>query len=273
MIDALLWDVDGTLAETERDGHRVAFNRAFEDLGLPWRWDVDRYGKLLQVTGGVERLIHDMQGRADAPASPAAREDLARRLHGRKNAHYAELMGTQGIALREGVRELIDECRARGVRLGVVTTTSRANVDALLGRHLGPAWDAWFAVVVCGEDVRAKKPAPDAYVLALRVLGSTPTASVAIEDSPAGVAAARAAGVPVIVTRSVYFAHDAIEGAIAIGPGLHTRDGWCPVLLEGARGDEGAHSAMRPPARVTLEDIAAWHVLGVEGDAAGGRAR
>ena len=272
-IDALLWDVDGTLAETELDGHRVAFNRAFEQAGLPWRWDAARYGELLQVTGGLERLLHDIEGHRDAPASPAAREGLARRLHGLKNAHYAELMRTQGIALRAGVRELIDECRTGGVRLGVVTTSARANVDALLGRHLGPAWATWFDAVVCGEDVRAKKPAPDAYVLALRVLGLTPAACVAIEDSPAGVAAARGAGVPVIVTRSIYFAHDAIEGAIAVGPGLHTRAGWVPACdrADHASGDDSAN--VRLATHVTLDDIASWRRLGVNRDAAGGRAR
>jgi HAD superfamily hydrolase (TIGR01509 family) len=268
MIGALLWDVDGTLAETERDGHRVAFNRAFEGEGLPWRWDVDHYGELLKVTGGVERMLHHMQGRTDVPASTTAREDLARRLHGRKNAHYAQLMRTQGIALREGVRELIDECRARGVQLAIVTTTSRANVEVLLGHHLGPAWATWFATVVCGEDVRAKKPAPDAYHLALRVLALAPSSCVAIEDSPAGVAAARAADVPVVVTRSVYFAHDAIdgvidgviEGVIAVGPGLHRRDGWSPALDDA--------DLTRSAARVTLDDIAAWQGIGVNRDGA-----
>ncbi len=256
MFEALLWDVDGTLAETERDGHRVAFNRAFEDEGLPWRWHVDRYAELLRVTGGVERMLHDMDSRADAPGTRDARNDLARRLHRRKNVHYAERMRTHGIALREGVRELIDECHTRGVRQGIVTTTSRTNVEALLASHLGAAWATWFAVVVCGEDVRTKKPAPDAYVLALRVLGLPSKACVAIEDSPVGVAAARAAGVPVVVTRSVYFDRDAIEGAIAVGPGLHQRDGWHPALEVGTTADD---AAAQHGSHVTLDDIAAWH--------------
>jgi HAD superfamily hydrolase (TIGR01509 family) len=255
MIQALLWDVDGTLAETERDGHRVAFNLAFEEEGVPWRWDADRYGELLHVTGGVERLLYDMTSRADAPATPAARDDLARRLHRRKNAYYAERLRMHGMALRDGVRELIEECRARGVLQGIVTTTSRGNVEALLASHLGAAWATWFAVVVCGEDVRAKKPAPDAYVLALRVLGLPPRVCVAIEDSPGGVVAACAAELPVVVTRSVYFARDTIEGALAVGPGLHRRDGWQPVLEVAAKTDGNEPRGMR----VTLDDIAAWH--------------
>jgi phosphoglycolate phosphatase-like HAD superfamily hydrolase len=132
MLKAVLWDVDGTLAETERDGHRVAFNRAFESLGLAWRWDVDRYGELLAVTGGRERILHDMASRPDAPASEAAREQLARRLHARKTEIYAGIAGHGQLPLRPGVRELMEACLAQGVRMGIATTTSRPNVEALL---------------------------------------------------------------------------------------------------------------------------------------------
>ena len=100
-LRALLWDVDGTLAETERDGHRVAFNLAFEALGLPWRWDVARYGALLRVTGGRERLMHDMSTRTDAPPTPGERDALARALHARKNAIFGELVRGGGLPLRE----------------------------------------------------------------------------------------------------------------------------------------------------------------------------
>jgi phosphoglycolate phosphatase-like HAD superfamily hydrolase len=140
VIEALLWDVDGTLAESERDGHRVAFNRAFEALGLPWRWDAAHYGTLLRITGGRERLLADMTSRADAPQVAGEREALARELHRRKNGFYAELVGGGAIALREGVAELIDEAAARGVRQGIATTTSRVNVDALLRRQFGEHW-------------------------------------------------------------------------------------------------------------------------------------
>ncbi|MCU0977226.1 MAG: HAD-IA family hydrolase [Steroidobacteraceae bacterium] len=248
-IRALLWDVDGTLAETERDGHRVAFNLAFAARGLPWRWDEARYGALLSVTGGRERLIHDMSRRDDAPRSAGEREALARELHAAKNAIYAELLRERGIPLREGVLELMRECRERGVAMGIATTTSRANVDALLGAHFGGRWTDWFAAVVCGEDVARKKPDPEAYRRALRALGVEPGRAVAVEDSPAGVAAARAAGVPVIVTRSVYFAQSALEGAAAVGPGLGGLRGWQPSpAARSAAGD----------ARVGLDDIAQW---------------
>lgn len=247
-LRALLLDVDGTLAETERDGHRVAFNQAFEALGLPWRWSVERYGELLAVSGGRERLLHDMGSRADAPPLGLEREALARELHRRKNLFYAELVGRQGVPLREGVSELLDECRLRGLPLGIATTTSAANVDALLRPHLGPNWAAGFAVRICGEDVARKKPDPEVYTLALRHLGLQPLQTLALEDSPGGVAAARAADVPVVVTRSIYFADATLEGAIAIGPGLGKRDGWQP-----------APPAAPLPGRIGLDDLRHWH--------------
>lgn len=245
-MKALLWDVDGTLAETERDGHRVAFNQAFEALGLPWRWDAPRYGELLAVTGGRERLLADMATRSDAPVTADEREALARELHALKNRRYADLVRTGGLPLRPGVRELIDEAAAQGLRQAITTTTSRSNVDALLGVHLGPRWQQRFDAVICGEDVQRKKPDPEVFRLALQALGLPPLATLALEDSPGGVAAARAADVPVVVTRSVYFERTTLEGAIAIGPGMHQRPGWQPALA----GDAG---------RVTVDDLRSWH--------------
>jgi HAD superfamily hydrolase (TIGR01509 family) len=243
--------VDGTLAETERDGHRVAYNRAFEACGLPWRWDDRYYGPLLHVSGGFERLMHDMASRADAPASVEARAALARAIHAKKNAYYAELVQDGVIPLRHGVMALMRECRERDLTMGITTTTSRANVDALLTVHLGVRWRAWFAVVVCSEDVERKKPDPEVYVRAVAALRLSPHQVLAIEDSPDGAAAAIAAGVPVIVARSAYFAGAHIDAARAVGPGLHERPGWQPTLS--LRNDSGA--------MVGLEDLEAWWQL------------
>lgn len=249
-IKAVLWDVDGTVAETERDGHRVAFNQAFEACGVPWRWDEIAYGDLLRVTGGRERLMHDMNSRTDAPALAGQRDALAREIHAHKNAIYADLVKRGGIPLREGVLALMQECRGRGVRMGVTTTTSRSNVAALFKVHLGAQWQDWFSVLVCGEDVHRKKPDPEVYLSALRQLGVSPLEAVAIEDSPGGVEAARAAHVPVVVTRSAYFAKVAIEGATAIGPGLHDRRDWRPAL--------GLQPADPVRTTVGLDDIDGW---------------
>ena len=248
VLKAVLWDVDGTIAETERDGHRIAFNRAFEAFGLPWRWDELLYGELLQITGGRERLLHDLQTRPGAPAQPAALDALAKTLHAKKNALYADLVGTGRIPLREGVAKLMAQCHARGVRMGIATTTSRSNVDALMRWHFGASWAQQFPVIVCGEDVERKKPDPAVYLQALQRLGIDPLEAVAIEDSPTGAAAARAAGIPVVVTRSVYFEPSSIEGALAAGPGLHSRRGWWPALRTGTDERES----------VDLDDIEAW---------------
>jgi beta-phosphoglucomutase-like phosphatase (HAD superfamily) len=216
-LKALLWDVDGTLAETERDGHRVAFNRAFEDCGVPWRWDEAQYGALLRITGGRERLLFDMNQRPNAPP-PAERDAIARAVHAKKNAYYAELVNSAGIALREGVLDLMNECRERNVRMGIATTTSRTNVEALLRVHLGVRWADRFAVIVCGEDVQQKKPDPEVYVKALHALAIGP-----LDAAP-------------------------IEGAVAVGPGLHTRHGWRPGLQVAAGDTRG----------VDLDDIEGW---------------
>lgn len=205
-LEALLWDVDGTLAETERDGHRVAFNMAFARAGLGWRWDATRYGTLLHVTGGRERMLADMAHRTDAPPTPEARESLARALHASKNEAYAWLVAQGRITAREGVVAVIEAAHAAGLRQAIVTTTSRVNVEALLPRLLGAHWQTYFAAVVCGEDVARKKPAPDAYQLALAQLKLPPGQALAIEDSPPGVAAARAAGLAVARRPSHYFA-------------------------------------------------------------------
>ena len=201
----LLWDVDGTIAETERDGHRVAFNLAFAQAGLDWGWDERRYGELLHITGGRERLLHFMQGRDDVPRDPVAQEELATRLHQLKNQHYAAMVNEGLIPARPGVLSLIREARAAGVRQGIATTTSRSNVQALLGRLLGADWCSWFEVVVCGEDTQRKKPDPEVYLKALQSLRLEAAQAVAIEDSSPGVAAALAAGLQVWWRPSVYF--------------------------------------------------------------------
>jgi HAD superfamily hydrolase (TIGR01509 family) len=189
MLKAILWDVDGTLAETERDGHLVAFNRAFEALALPWRWSQERYGELLAVAGGRERLLHDMQTQPQAPALPAERAELVERIHVLKNQLYAAIIAAGALPLRAGVSELFEDCAAAGVRMAIVTTTSEANVAALLAARLGPGWRSRFAAVMCAEQAPQKKPDPQVYLRALQALKLAPEQALAIEDAPAGVGA------------------------------------------------------------------------------------
>lgn len=247
MLRALLWDLDGTLAETERDGHLVAFNLAFAEAGLARRWDDARYAELLAVSGGFERLLHDMPVWPDAPKSEAERKALARSLHLKKNDHYARWVAQGHIPLRAGVAELMRECQRRGLRMAITTTTSRSNVAALMSAQLGSHWADTFALVLCGDDVSAKKPDPEVYLRALKALGIQAHQALAVEDSPAGVLAARGADIAVIVTRSHYFAQASVPGAMAVGPGLHQRRGWLPAL----RGEGG----------VSLDDLMAWQSL------------
>jgi HAD superfamily hydrolase (TIGR01509 family) len=207
MMKALIWDVDGTLAETERDGHRLAFNQAFEAAGLRWRWDVARYGELLSVTGGRERLLHDMASRPDAPAGPEQRQVMAAALHLRKNQAYAGIVNMGRIDPRPGVLRLMTQAQAAGVRLAIATTTSRSNVEALLGGWFGRHWQDRFAAVVCGEDVTRKKPDPQVYLKALAALELPASQAVAIEDSVPGMTAAAGAGLAVLLTPSIYFPH------------------------------------------------------------------
>lgn len=228
MIEALLWDVDGTLAETERDGHRIAFNQAFQALNIPWRWNEQRYGALLKVSGGRERLLHDMRFQEDAPAESGAREQLAESVHRLKNQLYADIVAGGLLTLRDGVRELMEDCVQAGVRMGIVTTTSRCNVDALLARQLGDSWRSLFATVVCAEQAPRKKPHPQAYFVALQALQLEPHLAVAIEDATAGVSAAQAAGIPVVITHSHYFPSVRSARALATGASLGLSHGWTP---------------------------------------------
>jgi len=210
--DALIFDVDGTLAETE-ELHRRAFNHAFARHGLDWHWDRAAYRDLLRVTGGKERIraFHDRQW--IAPALSDA--DIAE-LHRTKTDHYAELIETGCCPLRPGVTDLLTSIRARGQRLAIATTTSHGNIDALLSRALGPRWAKDFDAIVAGDDVRHKKPAPDVYLEVLSRLNLTSSDCVAIEDSANGLIAASGAGIPVLITRSMYFRDDDFSAALMV---------------------------------------------------------
>ncbi|TYO66896.1 HAD family hydrolase [Bradyrhizobium hipponense] len=201
---ALIFDVDGTLAETE-ELHRQAFNEAFLRHGLAWHWDRAVYKDLLRITGGKERIRAYHARRRAAP--PLSDVDIAE-LHRIKTAHYAELVETGCCPLRPGVAELLAAARSRGQRLAIATTTSRGNIDALLSRALGKRWAADFEAIVAGDDVRHKKPAPDVYLEILGRLKLEAANCVAIEDSANGLLAASRANIPVVITHSMFFRDD-----------------------------------------------------------------
>lgn len=203
-LAAFIFDVDGTLADTERDGHRVAFNHAFAEAGLDWHWDVALYGKLLAVTGGKERMRHYLDRYRPDWTRPADLDALIARLHAAKTRHYTRLLAQGGIPLRPGVARLLDEARTAGIRLAIATTTTPENVTVLLEHAIAPEAVAWFEVIAAGDVVPAKKPAPDIYRYALDKLGLAPDACLAFEDSENGLRAARDAGLRTVITVNDY---------------------------------------------------------------------
>jgi HAD superfamily hydrolase (TIGR01509 family) len=203
-LTAFLFDVDGTLADTERDGHRVAFNQAFAEAGLDWHWDVPLYGELLAVTGGKERMRHYLDRYRPDWARPADLDSLIAGLHAAKTKHYTKLLAQGGIPLRPGVARLLNEARAAGIRLAIATTTTPENVTALLEHAISPQAVHWFEVIAAGDVVPAKKPAPDIYDYALAKMKLTPDVCLAFEDSENGLHSARGAGLRTVITVNDY---------------------------------------------------------------------
>ncbi|WP_024851124.1 HAD family hydrolase [Hydrogenovibrio kuenenii] len=215
-LKALLFDVDGTLADTERDGHRVAFNMAFKDAGLDWNWDEALYGDLLAVTGGKERIRFYLDEFNTGFEKPANFDDFVKGLHESKTNFYTQLMAEGKIPLRTGVERLIKEAKEAGMRMAVVTTTTPANVTALLESTLGPDSESWFEVIAAGDIVPAKKPAPDIYDWALEQMDLTPEEAIAFEDSSNGIKSSSAANLKTIVTINEYTKDDDFSDAVVV---------------------------------------------------------
>lgn len=202
-IEALIFDCDGVLVDTERDGHRVAFNRAFAALGLAAHWDEAKYGELLAVAGGKERMRHyfDTEGWPDGIVD---REDLIRQLHQRKTDLFMQIIASGELPLRSGVRRVVDEALAAGVPLAVCSTSNERAVNRVVGKMLGEDRKARFAAILAGDVVSKKKPDPEIYLLARDTLGVDPVRCVVVEDSRNGLLAAKGAGMKCLVTISAY---------------------------------------------------------------------
>jgi HAD superfamily hydrolase (TIGR01509 family) len=200
-LKALIFDVDGTLAETERDGHRLAFNRAFAAAGLNWHWSVELYGKLLAIAGGKERINFYIEQYQPDGVTTDSLENLIIKLHQSKTKYYQQLLQTGAIPLRPGVKRLIKEAKKQGIRLAIATTSALPNAMALLEQTLNPEW---FEIIAAGDIVPAKKPAPDIYNYVLKQMNLKPENCLVFEDSYHGLQASRGAGLTTIVTVNDY---------------------------------------------------------------------
>ena len=219
-MDALFFDCDGVLADTERDGHRVAFNRAFAAAGLLDRWDVPLYGQLLRVGGGKERMRGYFDAHGWPVAEPAARDDLIARLHRLKTDLFMAIIEAGELPVRPGINRLVDEAHAAGVRLAVCSTSNERAVLAVVNRLLGPARERKFAGIFAGDIVPRKKPDPAVYQLAARKLDQDPRRCLVVEDSRNGLLAAHGAGMPCVITQSAYTVDEDFREAAAVYPDL-----------------------------------------------------
>ena len=216
-MKALIFDCDGVLVDTERDGHRVAFNRAFAAAGIDAEWDVELYGELLKIAGGKERMTHYFN-RHGWPKGATA-EKLIPELHKKKTAIFTDLIAEGSLPLRPGIRRIVDEAHAAGIRLGVCTTSNPKAVDGVLDL-LGAERKQWFDVVLAGDVVAKKKPNPEIYILARERLGLVGQDCVVIEDSRNGLLAAVGAGMPCLITKSTYTQDEDFREAARVVPEL-----------------------------------------------------
>ena len=229
VLEALLFDVDGTLADTE-DFHRQAFNAAFADAGLDWSWDQALYKALLAVTGGKERIRYYLDSYLPDVEMPD--EEIAG-LHARKTDFYTAMLADGRVVLRPGVERLMQEALGAGLRLGIATTTTPANVTALLQHSFACDTDGWFEVIAAGSVVPQKKPAPDIYHYAMQHMNLEPARCLAFEDSVNGLRSSTAAGLKTLVTVNPYTSDQDFTGATAVLDSLGDHGNPCHLVAGG----------------------------------------
>jgi HAD superfamily hydrolase (TIGR01509 family) len=233
-LQGLIFDVDGTLANTERDGHRVAFNSAFEEAKLDWHWSVDFYGELLQVMGGKERINYFIHQYQPNFINSKDLNEFTAYLHQLKTKYYLRLLRNGTIKMRPGVIRLIKEARKAKLRLAIATTSSLPNVIALLEKYLDLDW---FEVIAAGDIVAAKKPAPDIYQYVINKMQIPPQNLLVFEDSEPGLIAAKSASLKTIITVNNYTKKQNFSRADLVISDLGEPDQTCQVMQGDLAGD------------------------------------
>jgi HAD superfamily hydrolase (TIGR01509 family) len=253
MNRALLFDCDGTLAETEEQGHRVAFNRMWREFGVPWSWGVEEYGRKLAISGGRDRMasLYDdpaFRQAFDLPADQEAWQKLLLAWHQRKSAIYQEMISTGQIPPRPGVQRLIQEALEAGWQVGVCSGSAPDSVRTVLKHVLGQEIAERFDLVLGGDMVKHKKPDPEIYTLAARTLGLPPERCLVVEDARIGLLAAKQAGAKCLITVSRYTQDEDFAEADMVVSCLGDPDGEpCRVLAN--------RCVARPAGHVTSADL------------------
>lgn len=220
-LQALVFDVDGTLADTER-AHLAAFNHAFAEEGIGWHWDEATYTRLLEISGGKERILHywNLVRAGTVDVSGTAVREIVQRLHDIKTAAYEAIVNSGGVKLRPGVLPLMEDAKRHGLRLAIATTTSPVNVAALLRKAIGSDWRLNFTIIGDASTAPVKKPHPQVYLQMLQAMKLPARACVAFEDSANGLQSAGAAGIRTVITPTHFTAHHDFTGALRVIPGL-----------------------------------------------------
>ena len=233
-IKAVFFDQDGVIIDTERDGHRVAFNRTFKEFGYDFEWDVEFYHELLQVAGGKERMKHHLCTKGfGVEIKPEDVDEHIKQMHLRKTAIFVEMIESGELPLRPGVKRLMQEVNDSGLILGVCTTSNERSAKAVA---YGVLKDIKFEFVLAGDVVSKKKPDPAIYNLALEKTGFKPEECIVMEDSRNGVLAARAAGLNIVATTNIYTARENLSDADIIVTTLGDPDGEKGELKKGGAG-------------------------------------
>ena len=249
-LKAIFFDQDGVIIDTERDGHRVAFNQTFREFGYQFQWDVEEYHLLLQVGGGKERMRHYLHTRGfGVEVAPEAEADLIKKLHLRKTALFIELLESVRLPLRPGIKRLMMEAAQAGLKLGICTTSDEKAAHAIASRMLK---DVPFTFILAGDIVKQKKPDPEIYLLALQKTGLAPHECLVVEDSANGVRAAKAAGIPVLAISNPYTEREDLSAADLVVTCLGDPDGEKGVLHKGGPGLD--YNGV-----LTLKQLLNWH--------------